>query len=293
MAGIGTVDDIDNAMMEDTREKPAECHLLKLPAEIRNQIYAELLHTKKTKVIYDKALSLGHARYVFGVGILRTNRQIYHESVKILEENKFIKIKASWSTFQDEIITTTKFPLIARRREGDSMPKCYMAVDLLFTEDRRRSKRVYISCADDLPEFCKNLFYHGISTEGFNELLHVTLDIQDPYAKGKGLAKGIQESLLLPFGILKDLKKLETGKNGIKPINAVEKHLRREIRRPNPSAKQYLETATKLKDEGNEAYKAGEYARSIRLYFDAYAAMHINIIGTRFQVVLDGKIAPE
>ena len=126
--------------MEDTLEKPAESHLLKLPAEIRNQIYGELLHTRKTKVIYDKHLSLGHARYVFGVGILRTNRQIYHESVKIFEENRFIKIKASWSTFQDELITATKFPLIARRRDGESIPKCYMAVDLLFTETKKKIK---------------------------------------------------------------------------------------------------------------------------------------------------------
>ena len=292
VVGIGTIDDINNAAMEDILEPPAECHLLKLPAEIRNQIYAELLHTRKTKVFYDKPLSPGHAGYFFGVGILRTNRLIYHESVKILEENRFIKIKASWSTFQDELITATKFPLIARRREGDSMPKCYMAVDLLFTEHQRRSKRVYISCAEDLPEFCRNLFYHGMATEGFNQLLHITLDVQDPFAQGKGPAKCVQESLLLPFGILKNLKKLETGKNGIKPINAVEKHLRRELKRPNPSAKQYLEKATKLKDEGNEAYKAGEYARSIRLYFDAYAAMHIHVLGRRFQIVLDGKIAP-
>ena len=114
-----------------------------------------------------------------------------------------------------------------------------------------------------------------------------------PLRRVKGLKNAFQESLLLPFAILKKLKKLETGKNGIKPINTVEKQLRRELKRPNPSAKQYLEKAAKLKDEGNEAYKAGEYARSIQLYFDAYAAMHINVIGRRFQVVLDGKLAPE
>ena len=38
-------------------------HLLRLPAEIRSQIYGELLHTSKTKVFFDKGSSLGHSGY--------------------------------------------------------------------------------------------------------------------------------------------------------------------------------------------------------------------------------------
>lgn len=70
--------------------------------------------------------------------------------------------------------------------------------------------------------------------------------------------------------------------------NPIKKRLKKAMKQPNPTAGDYLEAAARLKDEGNIAFKAGQYRLSINLYFQAYEAMHFIVDGKRFAIMLDG-----
>ena len=66
----------------------------------------------------------------------------------------------------------------------------------------------FISCLEDLPFFCKVLFYHGCQSPNLNSDLHILLEIRDPrydYDDAVALPVTLQESLLVAFAILKDL----------------------------------------------------------------------------------------
>ena len=92
----------------------------------------------------------------------------------------------------------------------------------------------------------------------------------------------------MPFAILKGLDGLTI--KGARN-KSVETELRKAMSVPNPTAVGYLESAAELKDAGNAAFKAGDYACSIETYIRAYEAMHFIIQGKRFAIMLNGYFA--
>ena len=197
-----------------------------------------------------------------------------------------------------------KFPVIA---EGtDRLPARFMGFHMLVLLDFFGDANTtvfynYITCLEDLPHLCRLLFYSSCQFKDFSSLLHITLAIKDPHAprqqrptaKNKkaitpGVPKALQESLMMPFAILKGLDGLTI--KGARDKDA-EQALRDAMAIPNPTAAEYLEEAAQLKDAGNAAFKAGEYALSIETYIRAYEAMHFIVDGARFAIMLDGYFA--
>lgn len=148
----------------------------------------------------------------------------------------------------------------------------------------------YLTCLDDLPHLCQLLFYASCQGPNFSSLLHITLAITNPSKPPKKnvVPKALQEVLMMPFAILKGLHGLTI--KGARNKD-VEKKLREAMKIPNPTAAEYLEEAAKLKDAGNVAFKAGDYALSIKTYIQAYEAMHFIVSGARFAIMLDGWFA--
>lgn len=268
---------------------------LGLPLELRNEIYRDLLSTHRTRL----DLGLGLARYSLHTAILGSNRQIHDEAIKILQENRFIHITTPWSLFKQDILVQGKFPVIAERRDkdmdkdkdGSAFPAPHMLMILDFMGDANTTDFYnYLICLDDLPHLCRLLFYTSCQFQDFSSLLHITLMLKDPHARSKKaiVPKPLQELLMMPFAVLKGLDgfTIKGARN-----KDVEKELRKAMKVPHPTAAEYLESAAKLKDVGNEAFKAGEYALSIRTYIRAYEVMHFIVEGKRFAIMLDGYFA--
>ena len=81
------------------------------PAEIREQIYRELLSSTCSRC--DSGLGDGRARYNFQLNILRANRQVYCEAKKILEDNVVIKITTPWPGAIEHISSEGKVVVVA------------------------------------------------------------------------------------------------------------------------------------------------------------------------------------
>ena len=113
--------------------------------------------------------------------------------------------------------------------------------------------------------------------------------IKDSYAtKPTVPPKLLQESLLMPFAILKHIRNVSI--EGCK-LKSAEKQLKKAMKIPNPTPTDFLENAGKLKLEGNAAFKAGGFMLSIQKYHEAYEAMHTIIDGRTYAVLLDGYFA--
>ena len=235
---------------------PPRASFLGLPLELRNEIYRHLLSTHYTRL----DLGLGRARYLFHPAILAINRQIYDESTAVLrQENKFILIATSWASFEEDLLVQGKFPIIAEcRDEINKLPPTHMFVQLDFRgEVNTNFISLYLTCLEDLPHLCRLLFYASCQAKDFTSLLHITLALQNPHAASGTVPKKLQESFLMPFAVLKGLDGLII--KGPRD-EAVERQLRKAMKIPNPTAAEYLESAARLKDNGNAAFKAGDYA---------------------------------
>ncbi|KAF6217637.1 hypothetical protein HO133_006739 [Letharia lupina] len=266
---------------------PPRPSLLGIPLELRNEIYRNLLSTGRNRI----DLGLGRARYSLQTAVLATNRQIHDEATAVLRENRFINIITSWTSFKQDILVQGKFPIIAEGDDRSPSPESHMLVLLDFMGDVDTSRLyAYVTCLADLPHLCRLLFYASSLSPNFSSLLHVTLAIRDPQGRAEKtvVPKALQEALMMPFAVLKGLHGLTI--KGARN-KAVEKELRKAMGVPNPTAAEYLEAAAGLKDAGNAAFKVGDYALSIRIYIQAYEAMHFIVEGKRFAIMLDGYFA--
>jgi tetratricopeptide (TPR) repeat protein len=263
--------------------QPARVSFLGLPAELRNEVYRHLLLARRTK----RHFGLGFASYNLHVTILRTNQQIHNEALKVFHENRFIRIITPWTSFKKDVLIQGKFPLIAEEK-ASFCELWHMKMVLDFRGDVDEDVfHNYITCLEDLPSLCKLLFYASCQFRDFSSLLHITLHIKDPNSDDDESSnpQALQEALVMPFAILKGL-----GAFAVRGLDSesVQKKVKKEMKKPNPTAGDYLETAAKLKDKGNAAFKEGQYRLSIRRYIKAYEAMHFIVDGKRFAIMLDG-----
>jgi len=102
----------------------------------------------------------------------------------------------------------------------------------------------------------------------------LTLCLQDPHRDRErpSLPEALQQKLVMPFAILKDL-------NGLimeGPCSeSTEKELRAAHKMPDPSPVECLETAAALQDKGDEMSEDKQYTLSVQTYIQALEAMHL------------------
>ncbi|KAL8778447.1 MAG: hypothetical protein Q9203_002316 [Teloschistes exilis] len=258
---------------------------LDLPAEIRDQIYHEVLSTANARRPPLKDDEPG--TFEFDLGILRVNKQIHHEAKKAFEDNVFIKITTPWSESIDHISSEGRVPIITKGEPADDFQSFHLWVwiDAPGVPYRGVAYSMVISL-DDLLAFTRMWRFSNLNHQGLNPHLRLKLTLQDPHVPNRKIQKSLQSALLQPFGQVKDLQSFSV--EGAMVLPSVEEALKTEQAMPDPSPEESLARATALKATGNQSLQAGEYAAALQQYTDAFAAIHITVSGRKRYIHADG-----
>lgn len=262
--------------------KPLICGL---PAEIREAIYSIILHPANNR----RSLPNEHVEYSFhdALQLLRVNRQIYYEARKVFRQlNVFVRIETPWIEAQEHVKLEGHVAIVLKDQRAELFPHHSLRVaigppHLPPDFDDMPEPQCFIILGDDLPAFTKTWFYSNLSNPGLNRFLKLDLQLRDPLAADgdeKHVPPQIQRSLLLPFGMVKELGELSiTGDP--EPNPAIVSQLRSEQAIPIPGPEEALAECAGFKAQGNEALKAGDYKGALSYYNKAWEAMHVIIRG--------------
>ena len=263
---------------------------LQCPAEIREQIYRDVLSSSSAKK--DSGLSDCCARYSYQLNILRTNRQIYHEAKKVFRDNIFVKITTPWPEAIEHISSEGKVPVVAagERAERFTDFHLWVYIDAPAAPPNHETHSMII-CLEDLEAFTWTWHYNNLNYPGLNTHLSLKLTIQDPYISDRKIPKPLQQRLLSPFGVIKDL--LVFSAHGSKLLPSVRDSLVKAQAVPDPTREECLEKATSLKESGTRALEAGDYRRALQQYFEAFEAIHIRINGRKRTIHADDYYVDE
>ncbi|KAL8770979.1 MAG: hypothetical protein Q9209_003398 [Squamulea sp. 1 TL-2023] len=258
---------------------------LDLPPEIRDQIYHDILCCENAR--RPPADDDNPASYHFDLAILRTNRQIHHESKKAFQDNIFIKITTPWSESIQHISSEGRVPIITLGPSAEAFASFHLwiFIDAPATPPRGTNYSMVI-CIDDLPAFTRMWRFSNLNHQDLNPHLRLKLTLQDPHVPDRKIPKALQTRLLKPFGLIKNLHAFSV--HGAKLLPSVEEALKKEQATPEPSPEECFETATALKDAGNISLQAQDYAAALQYYTEAFAAIHITVSGRKRYVHADG-----
>ena len=260
--------------------------ILDLPPEIREHIYEECLLL--TKVSDDD----GPAHYEKDLSILRVNKLMNREAKRIFEEqNVFLKITTPWPEATNYIFNEGKVPLLATGRKAVDFSNVHLHIRIntpMFATPGETHSMIIL--LEDLPSFTQLWKFADLHNRGLNRHFEVYLSLQDPYVPDRKIPKPLQQKLLMPFGAIKELDKLEV--DGM-VLPSVKEALEKETRTPQPTPEECLEKASDLKDEGNGLINQKKYKEALQKYFDAFKAMHILVNGRLRTVHADGYFAKE
>ncbi|KAI1080224.1 hypothetical protein F5B20DRAFT_541305 [Whalleya microplaca] len=276
------------------RPKP---HLLNLPAEIREQIYRALLApgaNQRTRV--EDYAAYTYYDYRAALVLFRLCRQLYYESRKVFRDlNVFVRVETPWPEAQNHVAFHGHVPILVKGARAAHFGAHSLAVviDSPHMPMEAGERRYFVILVDDLPKFTKVWFYSDLTNPGLNGLLELTLRLRDPCAPAgaeKHIAEKRQRDLLLPFGMLKGLRQaLITGDVPASP--PIETQMRAAMAIPYDTPEHCLSETTRLKALGNEALTAGDYRGALRIYEQAWAAMHIVVRGRQRHMHGEGFFA--
>ncbi|KAK4693089.1 hypothetical protein P7C71_g4244, partial [Lecanoromycetidae sp. Uapishka_2] len=261
--------------------------LLDLPAEIREQIYKEILSTANSKVEPPSDDEPG--TYQYQLDILLVNRQIYREAKKIFQDNVFVKITTPWPEAIDHIRSEGKVPSVTTGEKASNFRDFHLWVFIdtpATPHPHRQAEFSMLICLEDLEAFTRMWHFSNLNHAGLNQHLRLKLTIQDPHVPDRKIPKALQSLLLLPFGAIKML--YEFSVQGSKLLPSVEEALKGEREIPDPTPEQCLENGFQLKDVGNELLKAGSYREALEKYVESFAAIHITVSGRVRIIHADG-----
>lgn len=251
---------------------------LQLPAEIREQIYSEVLSTANSTCPPEAPDE--PASYKYHLDVLLINRQIHREAKKIFQDNVFVKITTPWPEAIGHIRSEGKVPSVATGDKAASFRDFHLWVfiDTPATPvPQPRENFSMLICLEDLEALTRMWHYSNLNHYGLNRHLRLKLTIQDPHVPDRKIPKALQSRLLLPFGRIKDLHTFSV--HGPKLLESVQDALSKERDIPDPSPEECLEKGNTLKDVGNQLLKAGSYSAALEKYVESFAAVHIAVSG--------------
>lgn len=265
---------------------------LSLPAEIREHVYRELLCTANNRC----DLGEGEHLYRFDLSLFYVNRQIYYEARKVFgQENIFVRIETPWAEAAQHIAGEGQVPILVQDPKADRFEHYHLsvAIDAAHYQYLEHESRRLVIMADDLPTFCKMWFYSDLSHPYLNSHLDLVLHIRNPYSTSleqTPVPKALQQKLLEPFGMVKGLNTVSVhGEH----YASLQKSMRDAMAIPPSSPEECLDAATKLKDAGNAALAKNNPHEALKLYNDAFAAIHIICRGRRRHIWADAFFEKE
>jgi len=259
-----------------------ESRFLKLPGEIREAIYHEVLCSVNNK--FDAGNQ--YKKYAFDLNLFLTCQQVYQEARTVFRrDNIFISIETPWPEAQNHVAIDGYVPIVISGNKAMSFQHMHMKVKInaphFSMAQLAEPMRRFVILVDDLPLFTEMWYYSDLTHPGMNAHLRMTLILRDPYAlafEEKPIPKAIQRKLLEPFGMVKGLYEVDVEGDH---YDSVEKTMRDLMAVPYPTVESCLEDATRLKDDGNAALRKGQYKEALRLYRESFLRLLIVCDGRR------------
>ncbi|KAI0398909.1 hypothetical protein F4802DRAFT_84845 [Xylaria palmicola] len=270
--------------------------LLRLPPEIRDQIYSIILRPGNNRT----SIADGYTDYDYrdALVLFRLNRHIYYEARDVFRTlNVFLRVETPWSEAEQHINVVGHVPILmqgdrASRFQGYTLQA---TVETPAAGEPETGLHHFVMLADDLPGFTKAWFYWNLSHPGLNKWLSLRLCLRDPYAPEwdeKHVRREVQRKVLLPFGDVKDLSDFSVAGDP-KPQPSIVAELRAlQALRPDPPEK-CLAKCVGLKNEGNHLLKKGEIRAALEVYTRAWEAIHIVVKGRQRHVHAEAFFARE
>jgi len=268
---------------------------LSLPAEIRDHIYSYILHP--SSIPQGQVYDFHYYNYKPALQLLLVNRQTHEEARRTFRAlNHFVSIETPWPEALQHIATDGKVPIVIDNVSELGFTDQHLSVRISSPElphidegDNYRPRK-FLILSDDLTKFTNMWYYSNLTHLRLNSYLAVNLHLRAPYAADhdeKVVPKKIQQKLLLPFIRVKGLRGF-TVSGDPKPYASVLKQLKDEQEQPEPTPEECLQNATSFKDRGDEAlFKNGQCEEALRLYTEAWKAMHIIVDGRVRNVYAD------
>ncbi|KAK5726613.1 hypothetical protein LTR15_002499 [Elasticomyces elasticus] len=253
--------------------------LLSIPAEIREQIYAYILHPDASRRYHDNEYT--SYDYRAALVLFKINRLIYIESRKVFRQlNIFVRIETPWPQAQDHVASEGHVPMLATGETAMRFNGHHMTVSIDAPEvplDEAPEQQAFLVLLGDLHLFTTMWYYSNLSHPGLNPQLRLALRLRDPYTpdyEEKRVMKSLQRQLILPFGDVRDLRSLIVTGDPT-PYPSIEKELKELHAKPDATPEHCLREATRLKAEGNEQLKKGNLQAALKLYDQAFIAIHV------------------
>ncbi|KAK5128068.1 hypothetical protein LTR85_005185 [Meristemomyces frigidus] len=264
---------------------PNPSHFLSVPPEIREQIYALILHPDANRLHHEVA-STDYYDYKDALVLFKLNRQIYLESRKVFRNlNTFVKIETPWPEAQTHVAREGHVPMIATGERAARFSGHRMTVSIDAAEDpmMHGDENVFLLLLPDLDKFTTMWFYSNLSHPGLNPQLRLDLSLRDPFTpdyEEKRMQKALQRQLILPFGMIKNIRSVAVTGDP-KPLPSVEAELREIQAVPLKTPEQCLREAIQFKLEGNGELVNGKPRKALDLYDKSWLAMHVVIKGDK------------
>lgn len=274
--------------------------LLSLPPEIRDQIYAIILHPDNNRTY--QADEYTDYDYRDALALFRLNRQIYHEARDVFRTlNVFVRVETPWPEAEHHVHIVGHVPILvngpraARFRDHTLQVVIETPTAGQGQGQPEPGAHFMVVLADDLPAFTKAWFYWNLSHAGLNQWLALRLVLRDPYAPDwdeKHVRREVQRRLLLPFGDVKGLREfVVSGDPKPQPKIAAEVRARQAVAPPPPE--DCLAEGLRCKNEGNELLRKGDARAALDAYGRAWEAIHIVVKGRQRHVHAEAFFARE
>ncbi|KAK4547034.1 hypothetical protein LTR36_001255 [Oleoguttula mirabilis] len=142
-----------------------------LPQELRDEIYAHLLHAESVRsappLYRQPAQDRSRAPiYRFHPQILGVNKQIRAEALKVLERNRFIVVSHQWPGLEDDMHFGSVSIVTEQQTQVARFKRHVMRIHLqcpVSSENKSKTKhqaheiRSFLMVATDLPAFCQKM----------------------------------------------------------------------------------------------------------------------------------------
>lgn len=267
-----------------------QTHFLGVPAEIRDEVYRFLLHPDANRIEHEDEYT--SYDYAPTLRLFRVCRSIYREARAIFRQlNVFIRIETPWPEAQQHVALEGHVPIIVSsdRAKAFRDHSMLIAIDAPQHVSMEWDTQCFIILADDLHKFTDMWYYSDLTHPSLNEHLRLELTLRNPYAsegEEEHMTAALQRKLLLPFGAVKNLNATFLAGN-VQPVAAIEREMRALQSEPHKTPEHCLREATRLKFEGNAELGRGSYQAALRLYNDAWRAIHVVVRGRQRHIHAD------
>ncbi|KAF2679956.1 hypothetical protein K458DRAFT_490342 [Lentithecium fluviatile CBS 122367] len=263
--------------------------LMRLPLELRELVYSHYFEPDKSP----PDDYFGGGKYKFRFELLRVCKSVYLEAQTVWRrENVFVRIETPWPQAVHHMPTEGLVPIVAIGSPAATFPHDHALISISAPTHHHYAdaENSIVLLLHDLPLFCQVWYYSALSHADLNSQLAASFALRDPYysADPKPVALALQRKMLLPFGVVRGLYRVEF--EG--PWNdGVKAELELKMKEENPTVQKCCEDAIGLMEQGDTllaASPARNAEAALELFKKAFYAIHIIIDGRARRVMADG-----